>query len=610
VIPGAGRRNESAARGWVCEQLRRVPRHAPLVVILDPDRVASDADVSTLGGQRITVTGWLQLRRAYEEYARDRPDDESMLVLHVLDGFRAATDLPWDIEGVAATVRLRWPVTGDLRELVRDMPAERSDAVVAAALRGGVNSALAAAFGVVLPGVPGREIEAVARLLVSPDAGPAAWRLIATLVRDPVAKAVAMRSGDCAPIQEAWRDWLALGTESPYVSAIEESRHGLAALFATGLLRPEPSDSPDLPAWAAIGVARPSPLEHIEALLANAPEPWPPVQLGDWFQVAAWWGQLRATAAMESPIPETLHVQIEDRWRELDLAFLPWLQENLGQVLLSTGTRPRTVDKVARFLARRLRESANRVLLLVLDGMGFAQWSILQRTSQVTVLEATACLAMVPTLTSISRQALFAGQVPDAFASTLHTTRHEPQQWETLWADEGVPKSEVRYDRIDGHDACQVPHFGDERAFGLVVSAIDRLLHGSAVLGDAQVASAVELWARHGFLESIIGTASAAGFEVWITSDHGNLPARPGGSPREGLAVEQAGTRVRLYPDRVLRDAARAAGVAWDPPGFPSGGRLPLFATGDTGFHSGGTKVSHGGLSMDEVVVPLVQVAP
>jgi hypothetical protein len=250
------------------------------------------------------------------------------------------------------------------------------------------------------------------------------------------------------------------------------------------------------------------------------------------------------------------------------------------------------------------------VLLLVLDGMGFAQWSILQRTSQLTVLEATACLAMIPTLTTVSRQALFAGQVPDAFSATVDTTRHERQHWEKLWADEGLAGAEIRYQRIDGNGPADVPRFGSERAFGLVVSAIDRALHGSAVLGDAQVASAVELWARHGFLESVVETASAAGFEIWITSDHGNLPAHPAGSPREGLAVEQAGTRVRMYSNRVLRDAARASGIAWDPPGFPTGDKLPLFAAGDTGFHRGGTKVSHGGLSLDEVVVPLIQVAP
>jgi hypothetical protein len=249
------------------------------------------------------------------------------------------------------------------------------------------------------------------------------------------------------------------------------------------------------------------------------------------------------------------------------------------------------------------------VLFVVLDGLGFAQWSILRSVARIDVLEATACLAMIPTLTSISRQALFAGTLPDGYTETLFTTRREPQRWASVWSAEGIPESAIRYERIDGRDATQVPRFGDERVFGLVVSAVDQMLHGSDVLADAQVASAVQLWARHGFLDGLVESASNAGFEVWLTSDHGNLPARPGGSPREGMAVEQASTRVRLYPDRVLRNAARAEGIAWDPPGFPVDGQAPLFARSDTGFHRGGTRVSHGGLSVDEVIVPLVRVS-
>jgi hypothetical protein len=75
----------------------------------------------------------------------------------------------------------------------------------------------------------------------------------------------------------------------------------------------------------------------------------------------------------------------------------------------------------------------------------------------------------------------------------------------------------------------------------------------------------------------------------------------------EGPLVDQAGTRVRLYDNTVLRDTARAEGIAWDPPGLPEG-KAPLFAPGKTGYHSGGPRVTHGGLSVDEVIVPFVRV--
>jgi len=95
---------------------------------------------------------------------------------------------------------------------------------------------------------------------------------------------------------------------------------------------------------------------------------------------------------------------------------------------------------------------------------------------------------------------------------------------------------------------------------------------------------------------------------VWITSDHGNLPTVAGPVPSEGQTVESAGTRVRMYPNDTLRDAAIDYGDIWNPPGYPDGQLRPLFAPGRRGYHPSGAKVSHGGLSLDEVIIPFVQV--
>jgi hypothetical protein len=71
---------------------------------------------------------------------------------------------------------------------------------------------------------------------------------------------------------------------------------------------------------------------------------------------------------------------------------------------------------------------------------------------------------------------------------------------------------------------------------------------------------------------------------------------------------ERAGTRARRYASNELRNDAAVEGVVWDTlPGYPSdeAERL-LFALGRTGW--GQSRLSHGGLSLDEVIVPLVQI--
>ena len=135
-------------------------------------------------------------------------------------------------------------------------------------------------------------------------------------------------------------------------------------------------------------------------------------------------------------------------------------------------------------------------------------------------------------------------------------------------------------------------------------------MHGAEVLGDRQLAASTALWVNAGFLETLVENATSQGFEVWITADHGNLPSMPaerGVVKREGQLVEHAGTRVRLYPNQTLRDTA-GFGTIWDPPGYPPEAQAPLFADGRFGFHATGVRVSHGGLSIDEVIVPFVQV--
>jgi hypothetical protein len=149
-------------------------------------------------------------------------------------------------------------------------------------------------------------------------------------------------------------------------------------------------------------------------------------------------------------------------------------------------------------------------------------------------------------------------------------------------------------------------------AVGVVLQAIDKMLHGSSVLGDPQLAASVRTWVDQGFLRNLVVEAGAAGFEVWLTSDHGNLETTALGQAQEGLAVETAGLRVRLYPSADLREGSRLrdGGIAWDAPGLPPNWRYPLFPPGRGAYFTGEVRITHGGLSLDEVIVPFVKVAP
>ncbi len=358
--------------------------------------------------------------------------------------------------------------------------------------------------------------------------------------------------------------------------------------------------------WASIGIRRPSSEERARQILAEAPTEHP-TDLEGWHVVAEWWGDVRRHV---SAAPTELRENAWRTWAELDAAFLPWLRARYGTLLSSAARWPTAVHRVAHFLARRVRDGdAERVLLVVLDGLGHAQWAHLRERLPIEVVEAGSTFALVPTYTTVSRQAIFAGDLPTSFPDTLWTTHPEPRRWREHWASEGLAVTGVAYNRVKG----RLPHdhlgFGDAPVNGVVVNAVDDLMHTSGLFGDAQLLANLDVWAENGFLTDLVTRASADGIETWITADHGNLECIGTGSISEGVAIESSGKRLLRYPNRTLRDASAAEGIVWDDiPGLPSTAEPLLFAAGRKAFTNNRVSVSHGGLSFDEVIVPLARV--
>lgn len=591
---------------WLTAQIGRLLDGAPdTVVILDPDGALTDIDVSWLAEaiDVIRITDWIELRRVWDLDIRQREDHREVALLIVSDDFETTSDLPWDVEHEAASIlRIRWPVPAEIRSLFR-VAGDYADALAEAArTHVSTGDIVATAFGI-RPGAPADELETVARLRLDPSTPPELWEVLSRVLLTPLARQIATERGNLGPLQTAWNNWLQAGDASAFATTFQSAPGAVLALLENGLLASAPAVAPGLPNWVRIGATDPDPDDLIQQLLeAQPPEP---ANVQDWIEMASWWGQVRSAIATQPSPPRSAKTAWET-WQQIDSEFGAWLRRSYGTSLLSAAATPRAVHQIAPFLARRVEDGA-RVLLVVVDGLGFAQWQQVRAATRLKVLQATGCLAMIPTLTGISRQAILAGALPAEFADTISTTSAEPRRWASFWADRGLLEQEVTYAKTIGSDPSDVPNLGG-RAAAVVVNAVDEILHGAEVLGDRQVAVGVDLWIRAGFLEALVEKGVRDGYEVWITSDHGNLPTVPGPVPSEGQIVEAAGTRVRLYPNDTLRKAASEYGDIWDPPGFPDSLLRPLFAPGRRGYHRSGIRVSHGGLSLDEVIVPFVRV--
>jgi hypothetical protein len=575
---------------WLDRQLRPLDVHRDRPgVILDVEALLDDVTVAALGTPW-QVDGYLSLRRAWEEHGR-RPSGSPRPIFVVRSpDFTQPESLPWDIEQAAVVVVVTWSVPPEWRPVARQLSPELRELLVEIAASGQpatqvTSEILRRGYGVVLPAPnSGAELDAIVRLVASHLVPKLLWDQIRALVDGPLAAALCQPTPDFGPLQQAWAEWLVDGENARAAGTLRDAGAGLASLFASGLMRPEPITAQGLPIWSRIGAVQPGPSERLAGLLDAPPGPWPVQTATDWITTASWWGDVRAALAEATPAPAALAERAWQVWGQLDGAFASWMRSSYGLLFSSTREHPVTLDQVAPFLARRYAANGRRQLLVLVDGMAFAQWSLLRRTLAIGIADAGGCFAMCPTLTSVSRQAVFAGTVPLQFADSLWTTSRE-------------------------ETADNVPALGRAKIVGLVVLAVDEMMHGARVFGDGQMNASLVAWARLGFLSRLLKDADHAGFEVWFTADHGNIEATPSGRVMEGPLVDHAGTRVRLYENRVLRDTARAEGLVWDPPILPEG-KAPLFAPARTGYHSGGRRVTHGGLSLDEVIVPFARVVP
>jgi len=579
-------------------------------VILDPDKLLNKEDFEGVQAPA-WISSWYELRRWWENSVQhDRADGAATAVVHTPD-MSQPRDLPWDIEVASKVVRVLPPVPTEYVDLLRDISNHQSDPAVESLndVSDPIGACLERVWSVTLSrrATQAKQLAGLVELRIRSDVPDSLWRLLTPRLSDPSATALAQTPPDFGPLQAAWDDWVTNGPDSRHHETMTAVGPTLQLLFQRHLLKAAIHSHERLPAWVSIGVRVRSLVERTQDLLAE-PAPLPTSHEG-WVQVAKWWGAVRTAMGEGVPSDDPLRAAAWAKWRELDQPFRAWLRHGLESAMSSADPWPRSVNKIAPYLARRLREGrASRVMLIVIDGMGFAQWQIISEGSGISVLEEGASFAMVPTITPVSRQAIFAGRLPLSFPDTIETTAHESRRWRDFWIKEGAVYHS-QYMKIQGIASGEFAAPHDVNVQGCVISAVDEIMHGAKVLGEMQMMAGVQTWAKDGVLNRLVKQASADGFEVWITSDHGNIEAEATGRPKSpGLEVDTAGTRVWLYKSATLRESSDSEGTDWDPPGIPAGVFFPRFANARGGYFNAGTRMSHGSLSFDEVIVPLARV--
>ncbi len=115
-------------------------------------------------------------------------------------------------------------------------------------------------------------------------------------------------------------------------------------------------------------------------------------------------------------------IQDNEILKNINEKFQYWMLENYGMIVsLPPYPKPKMVHHIPDFLKSRHKE---KTALLVLDGMSFYNWKQI-RTGLKEMgfyLEENGVFAWVPSLTSVSRQAIFSVKIKFKFGDTIITT--------------------------------------------------------------------------------------------------------------------------------------------------------------------------------------------
>jgi len=397
-------------------------------------------------------------------------------------------------------------------------------------------------------------------------------------------------------------------------------------LFVEGMLEPvsHSNAAPLSKTWAAIGIhynAKSDRQRRIESLLSAVETSIPDntARHLDWFRFAQRHAELLALHySAQTKTSDDIHMKIDSIRNKIDVSFSAWITKYYASLINLPPVPPVMLHHVSRVLSRFTAEERDaKVALVVVDGLSLNQWILIREALSVhrqdLRCQENAVFAWVPTLTSVSRQALFAGKPPLFFPDSIQTTDKEPSLWTQFWMQHGLSRQQVGYMRGVGNGDKNINELISNpqiRALGLVVDKVDKIMHGMT-LGSSGMHNQIDLWLKGGFLFGLIDDLVTQGYSVFLTSDHGNIEANGCGIPAEGVTADLRGQRARIYSDQQFRGKVSTKfleTMEWNPIGLPED-YLPLLATGRTAFVRQSEKiVGHGGVSIEELIVPFIRI--
>ncbi len=312
----------------------------------------------------------------------------------------------------------------------------------------------------------------------------------------------------------------------------------------------------------------------------------------DWFNIAEMKASVDVLAAQYS---------IDINTSTINASFKDYILTQFGK-LSSEITResPVLVSRAMEYMSDR----SDKFVIIVMDGMSEFDWKILATSFDGIEYRQAAAFAMIPTTTSISRQCLLSNKYPVQLMEPWKQSK-EKAEFVACAKNLGYSDGQIGYAR--GYDA----EFSSVvRCGAIIINDIDDMVHGQQQ-GRLGMYNDVRLLATQKKLVTTVKRFRDSGYDVYISADHGNTDCVGlGRLMGTGLEVETKSHRMIVLQDFADKDKLIQQYGLIEYPKFYLDKKYDYLIcnTGESFDAKGEEVMTHGGISIDEVVVPFIEI--
>jgi hypothetical protein len=242
--------------------------------------------------------------------------------------------------------------------------------------------------------------------------------------------------------------------------------------------------------------------------------------------------------------------------------------------------------------------------------MGFQEWCCLKKylmDKGINGFKESAIYALLPTLTKISRRALFNGLRSIEALTTEENgfQKHIATNWQA--ASGGAKKV------IINAPVKWIPEYLGYDYLGIIINLIDDIAHSTVLIVESKrtMQNSLADVLQDTEIDKIINEFLLNGYRVYIVSDHGSVWCRGNGYQAEKYLVEDHAKRALVYPNKILAEEfCKGKGLLQYENQNVSGNNVLVFPRSRDMFaRTKDLMITHGGIHIEEVIVPFIEVA-